>query len=75
MYTMIQIDPDVPNPTAGTQERPILHGLVTNIVNGDVTTGIYVLGIGMSSKMKVCVVNLVNSQTCTKCHLRIQVIM
>ena len=38
---MIIIDPDVPFPTAGTQERPLLHGLIANIVDGDVMSGMY----------------------------------
>lgn len=39
MYTLISVDPDVPVPTKGSEHRPILHGLVTNIVNGDIKTG------------------------------------
>lgn len=38
-YTVITIDPDVPSATAGTQERPLLHGMSTNIKNGDMKTG------------------------------------
>jgi mannose/fructose/N-acetylgalactosamine-specific phosphotransferase system component IIC len=43
MYTIIAIDPDVPLPTVGTPERPILHGLVTNIVNGNLKEGIILI--------------------------------
>ncbi|XP_060564390.1 uncharacterized protein LOC132723646 [Ruditapes philippinarum] len=38
-YTMITLDPDVPSSTAGTEERPLLHGIVTNIMDGNVSTG------------------------------------
>lgn len=39
MYTLITVDPDVPYPTHGTEERPLLHGLITNIINGSLSTG------------------------------------
>ncbi|KAK3083792.1 hypothetical protein FSP39_003272 [Pinctada imbricata] len=38
-YTLLCVDPDVPSPTAGTQDRPLLHWQVINIVNGDLSTG------------------------------------
>ncbi|XP_053376520.1 uncharacterized protein LOC123534091 [Mercenaria mercenaria] len=38
-YTMITLDPDVPSSIAGTEERPLLHGLITNIMDGNVSTG------------------------------------
>ncbi|KAL4224212.1 hypothetical protein ACF0H5_017665 [Mactra antiquata] len=38
-YTLIGFDPDVPNAAVGTESRPLLHQMVTNIVNGDITTG------------------------------------
>ncbi|XP_060607686.1 uncharacterized protein LOC132759843 [Ruditapes philippinarum] len=39
MYTVIGHDPDVPIPAAGTEERPILHLLATNIVDGNFKEG------------------------------------
>ena len=36
---MLCVDPDVPSPTAGTQDRPLLHWQVINIENGDLSTG------------------------------------
>lgn len=38
-YTLIMVDPDVPVDTVGTQSRPLLHWLVTNIRNGNISTG------------------------------------
>ena len=43
MYTLMAVDPDVPFASAGTQERPILHMMVVNIVDGDVSTGKYTI--------------------------------
>jgi hypothetical protein len=39
VYTLITVDPDVPYPNFGTEERPLLHGMVTNIINGNLSTG------------------------------------
>ena len=41
MYSIVTMDPDVPSPTVGTQERPLLHGLIINIRDGNVGTGKY----------------------------------
>ncbi|KAL4224458.1 hypothetical protein ACF0H5_017910 [Mactra antiquata] len=38
-YTLIGFDPDVPKSAVGTPSRPLLHEMVTNIVNGDIRTG------------------------------------
>ena len=39
MYTLVTVDPDVPVSTVGTEERPLLHWLVTNIEHGNIMTG------------------------------------
>ncbi|XP_045171337.2 uncharacterized protein C56G2.4-like isoform X2 [Mercenaria mercenaria] len=39
MHTVISVDPDVPIPAFGTEELPILHGIVTNIVDGNLKGG------------------------------------
>ncbi|XP_052239058.1 uncharacterized protein LOC127850223 [Dreissena polymorpha] len=39
MHSIVTMDPDVPSPTAGTQERPLLHGLFINIRDGNFSTG------------------------------------
>ena len=36
---MLAVDPDVPIPAAGTNERPLVHWLKINMVNGDFNTG------------------------------------
>ena len=46
LYTLLVVDPDVPVDTVGTEERPLLHWLVTNIENGNITTGEVMLKIG-----------------------------
>ncbi|XP_052239157.1 uncharacterized protein C56G2.4-like isoform X2 [Dreissena polymorpha] len=44
MYSIVTMDPDVPSPTVGTQERPKLHGLFINIKDGNFSTGELVHG-------------------------------
>ena len=39
MYTLLCVDPDVPAPTAGTPDKPLLHWQVINIQNGDLASG------------------------------------
>ena len=36
---MLCVDPDVPSPTAGTRERPLLHWMVVNIPEGRMGEG------------------------------------
>ncbi|XP_052800952.1 uncharacterized protein LOC128231795 [Mya arenaria] len=43
LYALVTFDPDVPSATVGTEEKPLLHGLVVNIRNGSVPTGDEVL--------------------------------
>lgn len=45
-HTLIAFDPDVPNPAAGTEARPLLHMLKINLVNGDPATGTVVQPYG-----------------------------
>lgn len=39
MHTLIIVDPDVPIPQVGTEERPLLHGMIVNIMDGNFTNG------------------------------------
>ena len=41
MYTLIAMDPDVPVDSVGTEAKPLLHWLVTNIPGGNVNSGEY----------------------------------
>ena len=38
-FTVLCVDPDVPSPTAGTRERPLLHWMVVNIPEGRMGEG------------------------------------
>lgn len=40
IFSLIILDPDVPFATAATEEKPLLHGLYVNIMNGNFSTGI-----------------------------------
>ena len=38
-HTLVTIDPDVFSNALGTEKTPYLHGLITNIVDGNITSG------------------------------------
>ncbi|KAK3085031.1 hypothetical protein FSP39_023113 [Pinctada imbricata] len=39
LYTLLCVDPDVPTPSFGTPDFPLLHWLISNIEDGDLPTG------------------------------------
>ena len=39
MYTLMMIDPDVAASSIATEDRPLMHWLVANIRNGNVSSG------------------------------------
>ena len=39
MYTLIMVDPDIPASSFASESRPLVHWLVTNIEDGNMSTG------------------------------------
>ncbi|XP_052072885.1 uncharacterized protein LOC127710979 [Mytilus californianus] len=42
LYSLIMVDPDVPNPKVGSNSHPLIHWMILNIPKGNVNDGVTV---------------------------------